>query len=57
MRKTDNLSGRVVVITGAVDRNRAVAPIATEAHLMYVLSRGTPPLARWAATRLAELTK
>jgi NAD(P)-dependent dehydrogenase (short-subunit alcohol dehydrogenase family) len=44
-------------ILRAVDRNSAVAPIAAEAHLMYVLSRVAPPLARWVATRAAELTK
>ena len=44
-------------ILRAVDRNRAVAPIAAEAHAMYVLSRIAPPLARGVATRLAELTK
>lgn len=44
-------------ILRAVDRNQSVAPIAPEAHLMYLLSRAAPPLAHWAATRLAELTK
>jgi NAD(P)-dependent dehydrogenase (short-subunit alcohol dehydrogenase family) len=44
-------------ILRAVDRNRAVAPIAAEAHIMYVLSRTVPPLARWLATRAAELAK
>lgn len=44
-------------ILRAVDRNRAVAPIAAEAHVMYVLSRIAPPVARWVATRLAELAK
>ena len=44
-------------ILRAVDRNRAVAPIAAEAHVMYVLSRAVPPLARWLATRAAELSK
>jgi NAD(P)-dependent dehydrogenase (short-subunit alcohol dehydrogenase family) len=44
-------------ILRAVDRNRAIAPIAVEAHVMYVLSRAVPPLARWIAARLAELTK
>jgi NAD(P)-dependent dehydrogenase (short-subunit alcohol dehydrogenase family) len=44
-------------ILRAVDRNRAVAPIAAEAHVMYGLSRTAPPVARWLATRLAELTK
>ena len=44
-------------ILRAVDRNRAVAPIAAEAHVMYGLSRAVPPLARWIAARLAELAK
>ncbi|OBB31331.1 oxidoreductase [Mycolicibacterium peregrinum] len=44
-------------ILRAVDRNRAVAPVAAEAHLMYALSRTAPPLARWIATRMAELSK
>lgn len=44
-------------ILRAVDRNSAVAPVAAEAHIMYVLSRAVPPLARWLATRLAELSK
>ncbi len=41
----------------AVDRNLAVAPIATEAHVMYALSRALPPLARWFSARVAELSK
>lgn len=44
-------------ILRAVHRNRAVAPVAAEAHLMYVLSRTVPPLARWLAARTAELSK
>lgn len=44
-------------ILRAVDKDRSVAPIAAEAHLMYLLSRAAPPVARWAAIRLAELTK
>ncbi|WP_204808466.1 SDR family NAD(P)-dependent oxidoreductase [Mycobacterium riyadhense] len=44
-------------ILRAVDRNRAVAPIAAEAHVMYALSHVTPPLARWLAMRTAELSK
>ncbi|MEV0668980.1 SDR family NAD(P)-dependent oxidoreductase [Mycobacterium sp. NPDC050441] len=44
-------------ILRAVGRNRAVAPVAAEAHLMYVLSRAVPPLARWLAARMAELSK
>lgn len=38
----------------AVKRNKAVAPIAAEAHLMYLLSRFTPRAARWTAGRLAR---
>ncbi len=41
----------------AVGRDRAVAPIAAEAHVMYALSRCAPPLARWVAARTAEMTK
>ncbi|MDH6196004.1 short-subunit dehydrogenase [Mycobacterium frederiksbergense] len=44
-------------ILRAVERNRAVAPVAAEAHVMYVLSRTVPPLARWLAARVAELSK
>ena len=44
-------------ILRAVGRNRAVAPIAAEAHAMYVLSRVAPPLARWVAARMAEVAK
>ncbi|MEV5539909.1 SDR family NAD(P)-dependent oxidoreductase [Saccharopolyspora shandongensis] len=44
-------------ILRAIDRNRAIAPIATEAHLMYVLSRVAPPLARWLAGKLAEAAR
>lgn len=44
-------------ILRAVERNRAVAPVAAEAHLLYALSRATPPLARWLAARLADLSK
>ncbi|WP_433679170.1 SDR family NAD(P)-dependent oxidoreductase [Nocardia sp. CA-119907] len=44
-------------ILRAVDRDRAVAPIAAEAHLMYVLSRATPPLARWISGKLAAVAK
>lgn len=44
-------------ILRAVARNRAVAPVAAEAHLMYFLSRTAPPLARWVAARAADLSK
>ncbi|WP_433733252.1 SDR family NAD(P)-dependent oxidoreductase [Nocardia sp. CA-129566] len=42
-------------ILRAVDANKAVAPIAPEAHLMYGLSRAVPPLARWLSRQLAKL--
>jgi NAD(P)-dependent dehydrogenase (short-subunit alcohol dehydrogenase family) len=44
-------------ILRAIDRDRAVAPIAAEAHVLYVLSRVAPPLARWASARMAEVAK
>ncbi len=49
---------RVAVnILRAVDRNRAVAPVAAEAHLMYMLSRIAPPVARWIAARTAAMAR
>ncbi|HUO37937.1 MAG TPA: SDR family NAD(P)-dependent oxidoreductase [Mycobacterium sp.] len=44
-------------ILRAVGRDRAVAPIAAEAHVMYVLSRVAPPLARWVAAQIARLAQ
>lgn len=44
-------------ILRAVERDRAVAPVAAEAHVMYALSRAAPPLARSLAARLADLSK
>lgn len=44
-------------ILKAVHQNKAVAPIALEAHLMYGVSRVAPPLARWAAGRMASVGK
>lgn len=44
-------------ILKAVDRNKAVAPIAAEAHIMYVLSRVAPPAARWLARTLAKVAQ
>ncbi|MFJ9368806.1 SDR family NAD(P)-dependent oxidoreductase [Nocardia sp. NPDC101769] len=41
-------------ILRAVDGNKAVAPIAPEAHLMYGLSRAVPPLARWLSRQTAK---
>jgi NAD(P)-dependent dehydrogenase (short-subunit alcohol dehydrogenase family) len=41
-------------ILKAVDDNKAVAPIAAEAHLMYGLSRAIPPLARWMGLQMAK---
>ena len=42
-----------VRILRAVERNRAVAPIAPEAHLTYALSRIAPPAARWLSAKLS----
>ena len=39
----------------AVGRNRAVAPIAPEAHLTYALTRIAPPVARWFSARTAAV--
>jgi NAD(P)-dependent dehydrogenase (short-subunit alcohol dehydrogenase family) len=39
----------------AVERNRAVAPIAPEAHGAYWMSRLAPGLSRWAAAKTAGL--
>lgn len=44
-------------ILKAVDRNRAVAPISPEAHVMYVLSRIAPPVARWLSAVMAKIAK
>lgn len=44
-------------ILKAVDRNRAVAPIAPEAHVMYVLSRVAPPLARRLSALMAKVAE
>jgi NAD(P)-dependent dehydrogenase (short-subunit alcohol dehydrogenase family) len=40
-------------ILRAVGRNRAVAPIAAESHVMYALNRVAPPAARWLSARTA----
>ena len=42
-----------VRILKAARRNRAVAPITTEAHLTYAMSKVAPPVARWMAARTA----
>ena len=44
-------------ILRAVERDRAVAPVASEAHVLYAVSRAAPPLGRWVAGRLTELAK
>jgi short-subunit dehydrogenase len=44
-------------ILRAVDRNKAVAPIAAEAHISYWLSRAVPPAGRWFSARLAAMAK
>ena len=36
-------------------RNRAVAPVAPEAHLLYALTRIAPPVARWFAARTSAV--
>lgn len=47
-----------VNILRAVGRNRAVAPVTSEAHLMYALTRVAPPVARWFSARTsAALSK
>ena len=44
-----------VNILRAVGRNRAVAPIAPEAHLTYALTRVAPPVARWFSARTSAV--
>jgi NAD(P)-dependent dehydrogenase (short-subunit alcohol dehydrogenase family) len=44
-----------VRILRAVERDRAVAPIAPEAHIAYVMSRLAPPLSRWVAAKMAAM--
>lgn len=46
-----------VQILRAVQRDRAVAPVAPEAHVGYLLSRIAPPLSRWTSAKLAGLAK
>ncbi|MFL5821425.1 MAG: SDR family NAD(P)-dependent oxidoreductase [Solirubrobacteraceae bacterium] len=43
-------------ILRAVDRNRAVAPVAAEAWIAYAIKRASPRLAGWAARRMAAAT-
>lgn len=49
------VAGTRDTIRRAAGRNRAVAPIAPEAHLMYVLTRIAPPLARWFTARTSAV--
>jgi NAD(P)-dependent dehydrogenase (short-subunit alcohol dehydrogenase family) len=42
-------------ILRAAGRNRAVAPIAPEAHFMYAVTRVAPPVARWFAARTSDV--
>lgn len=42
-------------VLAAVERNKAIAPVAAEAHLLYALNRFTPGLARWVSTKLAAI--
>jgi NAD(P)-dependent dehydrogenase (short-subunit alcohol dehydrogenase family) len=44
-------------ILKAVERNRAVAPIAPEAWVAYAMKRFSPRLAGWTARRMASLTE
>ena len=44
-----------VNILRAAGRNRAVAPVTPEAHLMYALTRVAPPVARWFAARTSAV--
>ena len=44
-------------ILKAVERNRAVAPIAAEAWALYAMKRISPRLTNWAARRMAALTE
>jgi hypothetical protein len=44
-----------VNIPHAVGRNRAVAPITPEAHLLYAVTRVAPPVARWFAARTSAV--
>lgn len=44
-------------ILRAIERGEAVGPITPEAHVMYVLSRVAPPVARWMSAKLAEVAK
>ena len=46
-----------VNILRAVGRNRAIAPVAPEAHLMFAFTRVSPPAARWLAARMATFYK
>ncbi|OBI12134.1 SDR family NAD(P)-dependent oxidoreductase [Mycobacterium sp. E2497] len=41
-------------ILRAIGNDRAVAPIAAEAHVMYGLSCVAPPLARWVSAQMAK---
>jgi NAD(P)-dependent dehydrogenase (short-subunit alcohol dehydrogenase family) len=44
-------------ILRAVGADKAVAPIAAEAHLAYWVSRTAPPVSRWLAARLAAMSR
>jgi NAD(P)-dependent dehydrogenase (short-subunit alcohol dehydrogenase family) len=44
-------------ILRAIERGKAVGPITPEAHIMYVLSRVAPPIARWMSVTLANVAK
>ena len=44
-------------ILKAVERNRAVAPVAAEAWISYAIKRASPRLAGWAARRMAAVAE
>jgi hypothetical protein len=46
-----------VNILRAVGRNRAIAPAAPAAHLMFAFTRVSPPAARWLSARMATFFK
>lgn len=44
-------------ILRAVDRDRLIAPIAAEAHVLYALNRFAPGLARWVSMKVASIAR
>jgi hypothetical protein len=56
-RRGYQLERVAVNILRAVGRNRAIAPAAPEAHLMFAFTRVSPPAARWLSARMATFFK